>query len=63
MRDAVDMRIAVDFDGEFVAIVSGVKAGALIAASGGAFLMDGDAVRVSDPQVESKEIAAKGAKG
>lgn len=50
-------------DGEFVAIVSGVKAGALIAASGGAFLMDGDAVRVSDPQVESKEIAAKGAKG
>lgn len=35
-------------DGEYVAIASGLKTGEVVAAAGGAFLMDGDAVRTTD---------------
>lgn len=43
--------------GDFVAILSGVKAGERIAQSGGAFLMDGDAVRVAEPETRIAEPA------
>lgn len=36
--------------GDFVAVLSGLEAGEEIAASGGAFLLDGDAVRVGRPE-------------
>lgn len=36
--------------GDFVAVLSGLEAGDLIAAAGGAFLLDGDAVRVAAPE-------------
>lgn len=36
--------------GDYVAVLSGLKAGEEVAAAGGAFLMDGDAVRVAEPQ-------------
>lgn len=39
--------------GEFVAILSGIEEGEMIAASGGAFLLDGDAVRVVDPDASA----------
>lgn len=35
--------------GDYVALLSGVKAGDVIAASGGAFLLDGDVVRTAPP--------------
>ncbi len=40
--------------GEFVAILSGIEEGEMIAASGGAFLLDGDAVRIFDPGASAK---------
>lgn len=44
--------------GDFVAILSGVKAGETIASSGGAFLLDGDKVRVIDPAAAPAPKAA-----
>ncbi len=44
--------------GDYVAILSGVKAGEKIAASGGAFLMDGDPVRVADADAKQAVSAA-----
>ena len=41
--------------GEFVAILSGIEEGEMIAASGGAFLLDGDAVRIIDPDASAKD--------
>lgn len=45
-------------NGDYVAILSGVKEGDEIAASGGAFLLDGDSVRVAAPEDAVKTGAA-----
>ena len=39
--------------GDYVAIESGIEEGAVIAASGGAFLLDGDPVRIAEPAAET----------
>jgi RND family efflux transporter MFP subunit len=45
-------------NGNFVAITSGVAAGDKIAASGGAFLLDGDSVRIAEPQAPKSGAVA-----
>jgi RND family efflux transporter MFP subunit len=44
--------------GDYVALLSGVKAGEQIAASGGAFLLDGDLVRTAPPAQLQAEASA-----
>lgn len=45
-------------DGDKVAVLSGLKRGEVVAASGGAFIMDGDTVRTTPGTLESGVVAA-----
>ncbi|MBY0422078.1 MAG: efflux RND transporter periplasmic adaptor subunit, partial [Parvularculaceae bacterium] len=49
--------------GEYVAVLRGVAQGELVASSGGAFLQDGDAVRLPQPEAKPKAEAAAGKSG
>lgn len=49
--------------GEFVAVTEGLKEGELVASSGGAFLHDGDAVRLPKPAQTPKAEASAGKSG
>jgi HlyD family secretion protein len=44
--------------GDYVAVLSGLKEGETVAAGGGAFLLDGDSVRTTTPDVETATATA-----
>jgi hypothetical protein len=48
--------------GNYIAVVSGLKEGETVAAAGGAFLLDGDTVRTTEPEA-SDAVASAGQNG